>query len=84
MNPARSIGPALVWNEYKGLWIYILGPTIGAIGGAWAYNTLRFTDKPLNEKTEGTTGISTMTYEVVMSLFKCKNFLVYLHETMYS
>lgn len=45
MNPARSIGPALVWNEYKGLWVYILGPTVGAIGGAWAYNTIRLTDK---------------------------------------
>ncbi|XP_071739833.1 aquaporin NIP1-1-like [Rutidosis leptorrhynchoides] len=49
MNPARSIGPALIWNEYTGLWIYILGPTIGAIGGAWAYNSLRFSDKPLLE-----------------------------------
>ncbi|KAI3824520.1 hypothetical protein L1987_05980 [Smallanthus sonchifolius] len=52
MNPARSIGPALVWKEYKGLWVYILGPTIGAIGGAWAYNALRFTDKPLSEITK--------------------------------
>ncbi|KAJ0796934.1 putative major intrinsic protein [Helianthus annuus] len=53
MNPARSIGPALMWNRYNGLWIYIFGPMIGAVGGAWAYNTLRFTDKPLNEKTKG-------------------------------
>ncbi|KAK9064262.1 hypothetical protein SSX86_015642 [Deinandra increscens subsp. villosa] len=52
MNPARSIGPALVWNEYKGLWVYILGPIIGAIGGAWAYNTLRLTDKPLSDITK--------------------------------
>ncbi|KAJ0693424.1 putative major intrinsic protein [Helianthus annuus] len=51
MNPARSIGPALVWNEYKGLWVYILGPIVGAIGGAWAYNTVRF--KPLSEITKG-------------------------------
>jgi len=52
MNPARSIGPAIVWNQYKGLWVYILGPMVGAIGGAWAYNTLRFTDKPLCEITK--------------------------------
>ncbi|KAI3680846.1 hypothetical protein L6452_35623 [Arctium lappa] len=53
MNPARSIGPALVWNQYKGLWVYVLGPMVGAIGGAWAYNTIRFTDKPLSEITKG-------------------------------
>ncbi|KAI7724953.1 hypothetical protein M8C21_018872, partial [Ambrosia artemisiifolia] len=53
MNPARSIGPALMWNRYSGLWVYILGPMIGAIGGAWAYNTLRSTDKPLSEITKG-------------------------------
>ncbi|KAL8192149.1 hypothetical protein R6Q57_028011 [Mikania cordata] len=53
MNPARSIGPAVVWNKYKGLWVYILGPTVGAIGGAWAYNTLRFIDKPLSEIMKG-------------------------------
>ncbi|XP_071699797.1 aquaporin NIP1-1-like [Rutidosis leptorrhynchoides] len=49
MNPARSLGPAIIWNDYTGLWIYILGPTIGAIAGAWAYNSLRFTDKPMSE-----------------------------------
>ncbi|KVH89459.1 Aquaporin-like protein, partial [Cynara cardunculus var. scolymus] len=53
MNPARSIGPALVWNQYKGLWVYVVGPMVGAIGGAWAYNTIRFTDKPLSEITKG-------------------------------
>ncbi|KAL9316351.1 hypothetical protein ACSQ67_017352 [Phaseolus vulgaris] len=43
MNPARSIGPALVMHVYKGLWIYIVGPIIGAIAGALAYNFLRST-----------------------------------------
>lgn len=51
MNPARTIGPAIVMNNYKGLWIYIAGPLIGAIAGGFAYNLIRFTDKPLREIT---------------------------------
>lgn len=49
MNPARSIGPALVIGVYKGLWVYILGPIIGTIAGAFVYKLLRFTNKPLSE-----------------------------------
>ncbi|KAI7734014.1 hypothetical protein M8C21_017915, partial [Ambrosia artemisiifolia] len=79
MNPARSIGPALVWNEYKGLWVYILGPTIGAISGAWAYNTIRF--KPLSETTKGASSISTIIYGVV-SLFNY-DLWVYLNEMVH-
>ncbi|XP_073061356.1 aquaporin NIP1-1-like [Primulina eburnea] len=52
MNPARSLGPAIVWSRYSGLWIYLLGPTSGAIAGAWVYNIIRFTDKPLREITK--------------------------------
>ncbi|KAK4491626.1 hypothetical protein RD792_002381 [Penstemon davidsonii] len=47
MNPARSIGPAIVSSNYNGLWIYILGPISGAIGGAWTYNFIRTTDAPI-------------------------------------
>ncbi|CAH1453444.1 unnamed protein product [Lactuca virosa] len=47
MNPARTLGPAIVSNQYKGLWVYMLGPIVGAVAGAWAYNVIRFTDKPL-------------------------------------
>ena len=30
MNPARSLGPDIVANDYTGWWIYIAGPLIGA------------------------------------------------------
>lgn len=30
MNPARSIGPALVSGHLNGLWIYLIAPVIGA------------------------------------------------------
>ncbi|GAV73130.1 MIP domain-containing protein [Cephalotus follicularis] len=51
MNPARSIGPAIVKHVFDGLWVYVVGPIIGAIAGAFAYNLIRFTDKPLGELT---------------------------------
>ena len=52
MNPARSLGPAIVWSQYKGLWIYLVSPILGALCGALVYNVIRFTDKPLNELTK--------------------------------
>ncbi len=41
MNPARSIGPALVSGEVHDLWIYIVAPLAGAIVGALAYQLVR-------------------------------------------
>ena len=41
MNPARSIGPALVSGELHDLWIYIVAPLAGAAIGALAYQLVR-------------------------------------------
>ncbi|KAK9049091.1 hypothetical protein SSX86_007135 [Deinandra increscens subsp. villosa] len=61
MNPARSLGPAIVMNEYKGIWIYLVGPMVGTIMGGFAYNLIRFTDKPLNEITKSSTLLRSLT-----------------------
>lgn len=41
MNPARSLGPALVASEWSDLWIYVVGPTLGALAGAVLYQVVR-------------------------------------------
>jgi aquaporin NIP len=41
MNPARSIGPALVSGDLHALWLYILAPLCGAALGALAYQLVR-------------------------------------------
>uniref|UniRef100_A0A0D9WR46 Aquaporin n=1 Tax=Leersia perrieri TaxID=77586 RepID=A0A0D9WR46_9ORYZ len=50
MNPARSIGPALLGSKYTALWVYILGPFAGAAAGAWAYNLVRLTGGEVAKK----------------------------------
>ncbi|MQM07060.1 hypothetical protein Taro_039897, partial [Colocasia esculenta] len=52
MNPARTLGPAIVANRYEGIWVYMVGTVCGAVAGAWTYNLIRFTDKPLREITK--------------------------------
>jgi MIP family channel proteins len=41
MNPARSIGPALASGELGDLWIYVIGPIVGAACGAATYQLVR-------------------------------------------
>uniref|UniRef100_A0A7N0SYH1 Aquaporin NIP7-1 n=1 Tax=Kalanchoe fedtschenkoi TaxID=63787 RepID=A0A7N0SYH1_KALFE len=41
LNPARSLGPAIVSWEFSHVWIYIVGPCAGAISGAMTYQFLR-------------------------------------------
>jgi MIP family channel proteins len=41
MNPARSLGPALVSGDVHALWLYIAAPLLGAAIGGVAYQLLR-------------------------------------------
>jgi glycerol uptake facilitator-like aquaporin len=37
MNPARSLGPAIIANKWKYHWIYWIGPILGAITAGIMY-----------------------------------------------
>jgi len=41
MNPARSLGPALVSADLESLWVYLAAPVVGALLGALVYRYLR-------------------------------------------
>jgi MIP family channel proteins len=41
MNPARSLGPALVSGDLHALWLYLVAPVVGASLGALAYQFVR-------------------------------------------
>jgi MIP family channel proteins len=46
LNPARSIGPALVSGELGSLWIYLTAPLLGGLAGAVAFDALRPSTAP--------------------------------------
>lgn len=41
LNPARSLGPAIVSGELSSLWIYLTAPVLGGVLGVVAYDALR-------------------------------------------
>ena len=41
MNPARSLGPALVGGQLAGLWIYLSAPPLGALAAVLACRCVR-------------------------------------------
>lgn len=51
MNPARSLGPALVSVTWTDQWVYLLAPFLGAILGALVYRLLRDAPRPAKPDT---------------------------------
>lgn len=42
MNPARTLGPAIVANGFKSYyWIYFVGPAVGSVLAAGLYRLLK-------------------------------------------
>lgn len=42
VNPARSLGPAIVAGQYKNLWIYILAPITGSLLATGIYALVKW------------------------------------------
>ena len=40
LNPARALGPELVFNVWDDWWVYIIGPALGGALAALLYNWL--------------------------------------------
>ena len=59
VNPARSLGPAIVGTEFHDLWIYLIAPPIGAVLGWLAHRVVVMEDtslRPVQAPGEGATG----------------------------
>jgi glycerol uptake facilitator-like aquaporin len=46
MNPARSLGPAVVGGDHTAIWVYIAAPLLGAAVAAAVYQFLRAEARP--------------------------------------
>ena len=59
VNPARSLGPAIVGTEFHDLWIYLIAPPIGAVLGWLAHRVVVLGDtslRPVEASREGAAG----------------------------
>jgi glycerol uptake facilitator-like aquaporin len=52
MNPARSLGPALISGDWANFGAYVIGPVLGALTGSCIYEYLRHGGMALDDKTE--------------------------------
>ncbi|XP_010680949.2 probable aquaporin NIP5-1 [Beta vulgaris subsp. vulgaris] len=45
MNPVRTLGPAIAAGNYKAVWLYMVAPTLGALGGAGIYKLVQLEER---------------------------------------
>lgn len=50
LNPARSLGPALVLGDYSDLWLYVAAPLLGSMLASLAHKMPRLQHRPLCAK----------------------------------
>jgi aquaporin Z len=57
MNPARSVGPALVSGHLASLWLYLAAPILGAALGVIGCRCVRETGCCSNDETPGISAV---------------------------
>ncbi|KAK7261999.1 hypothetical protein RIF29_28327 [Crotalaria pallida] len=45
MNPVRTLGPAIAANNYEAIWVYLVAPILGALGGAGIYTLVKLPEE---------------------------------------
>ncbi|MCB0406583.1 MAG: aquaporin [Bdellovibrionales bacterium] len=53
INPARTLGPAFISQNFSSLWLYILAPLIGAYSGAKVYEWIQCNKIPHDDQASG-------------------------------
>lgn len=56
MNPARSLAPALFQGRFDVMWIYFIGPVIGAVSAALLYEAIRCESGDPDSSTDSSKG----------------------------
>ena len=78
MNPARSLGPAMIAGQWDHIMAYVIGPMLGALAGALSYLWVR-ADEPVVERDNSiiALALSFKVAVVVLIVKECREYPVY-------